>query len=495
MWWRVCRPLSPDYSPQPPMKRFLLDNDGSNIFHNSPWEGAALEELVDETVRECADEVSTVLICSNAGNCNFPTRVGLLDPRASMLHEAREEGKDLFGMLLRAFKESGRETFVTMRMNDVHNPDDSDGWNTPPVRRDNPDLVVGMDEIKAGTAQWMSYCLDYSRPEVQEYNLALIGEMAELYGDTIDGLQLDWMRFPRHLSGQGDEVWEKREHLTTFTAEARKILKSASTNILLAARVPPTTEGCRMLGMELPEWTAQGLVDFLVLCPFLTTNWTIPVEEFRDWIGRNDVPLYAGFDFGYGKCTHHPESLRAVCTSLYGCGADGIYVFNFPCWTEYIAARPYHWLAGLECPESAATKPLQFSVNHARHRQPCDGVAQLPVTLSPDGSVSLNLMLPQSTLPAWRCLLLANSHGDVKVAVNGEPASSLQFSAGEEGHRSEIFLEFADQYFQKDARPKPSDCRIFKPKASMLQAGENVIQIANTGRQSITVESVKLGLW
>ena len=104
-------------------------------------------------------------------------------------------------------------------------------------------------------------------------------------------------------------------------------------------------------------------------------------------------------------------------------------------------------------------------------------------------------MLPQSTLPAWRCLLLANSHGDVKVAVNGEPASSLQFSAGEEGHRSEIFLEFADQYFQKDARPKPSDCRIFKPKASMLQAGENVIQIANTGRQSITVESVKLGLW
>lgn len=477
------------------MNRFLLDNDGSNIFHNKPWEGATFEELIDETVRECADEVSTVLICSNAGTCYFPTKVGLMDPRANMLQQAREEGKDLLGMLLSAFKESGRETFITMRMNDVHNPEDSDGWNTPPIRRDNPELVVGMHEIKAGNAQWMSYCLDYSRPEVQAYNLALIGELAELYGDTIDGLQLDWMRFPRHLSGRGDEVWEKREHLTQFTSEARKLLKSANSEILLASRVPPTTEGCRMLGMDLPDWTAQGVVDFLVLCPFLTTNWTIPVQAFREWIGNEDVPLYAGFDFGYGKSTHHPESLRAVCTSLYGCGADGIYMFNFPCWTEYMAARPYHWISGLESPGSAARKPLQFSLNHSQHRLPCDGPAQLPATLLPNEKVSLNLPLPQAALPAWRCLLLANSHGDIEVSVNGEPASSLGSGAGKDGHRSEIFLEFVDQYFRTDSRPKPADCRSFKPNASSLKAGDNIIEITNTSKESIKLESVKLGLW
>lgn len=481
-------------------RRFLLDNDGSNIFHNTMREGTDLDSLVAETVQECSSEVTTYLLCSNAGTCYFPTKVSVMDPRARGLAAALEQGKDLLGMLLRAIKASGRETFVTMRVNDVHNPDAANQWNTPPIRREHPEYVVAADEIEAGKAGWMSYCLDYSRPQVRDFYLALIEELVELYGDTIDGIQLDWMRFPRHLSGVGEEVWEKREALTEFTARAREILQSAGSHLQLAARVPPTLEGCRNIGMDLAEWTKQGIVDFLVLCPFLTTNWHIPFAGFRELLGENLVPLYGGFDFGYGATVHHPESLRGICTSLYDCGADGIYLFNFPCWTEYLGARPYHWLAGLGDPDTAAAKPLQLAVAHQRHRnENTDGPAALPANVPAGESLEASIYVPTSALPAWRCMALAHSHDDITLAVNGAPATPLQFRAddhsGSDGHRSEIFLEFADQYFQKDCRPQPQDCRLFRIDPGTLSPGFNRVEVSNASDAGLEIERLELALW
>jgi len=479
-------------------RRFLLDNDGSNLFHSKLWAVDHLEEAVSEVVRECPPNVTTYLLCSNAGTCYFPTQVGVVDPRAEVVTAALARGQDAFGMLLKALQASGRETFITMRMNDVHNPDAADEWNTPKIRREHPDYVVGLDEIQAGRGEWMSYCLDYSRPEVQAYALGLIRELVQLYGDTIDGIQLDWMRFPRHLPGTPEEVWEKRAALTEFTAQARQVLRQGRAHLQLAARVPPTVAGCRSLGMDLAEWTRQGLVDFLVLCPFLTTNWQIPFDEFRQWLGHYPVPLYGGFDFGYGASAHHPESLRGVCASLYDCGADGIYVFNFPCWTEYLGAVPYHWLRGLDDPATAAEKPLQVSVQHNRNRLGVDGPGQLPATVGPEGQLDLTLYVPGNALPAWRALLLAHCGGDITLRLNGTPLPPLRFrpdETGSDGHRSEIFLEFVDQYWLKEACPKPQDCRLFRADPALLQPGVNHVTLRNETDRELTVERLNLALW
>jgi len=481
-------------------RRFLLDNDGSNIFHSKLQPGVDPQALIEETVRECAPNVTTYLLCSNAGTCYFPTETGVMDPRAPGLLAALERGQDVFGMLLQAIEASDRETFVTVRMNDVHNPDDADEWNTPPIRRQHPDYVVGYDEIQTGKAEWMSYCLDYSRPAVQDYALALLGEIVGFYGDTIDGIQLDWMRFPRHLPGTPDEAWEKRDALTDFTARAREVLRRRGSALQLAARVPPTLEGCRGCGMDLAAWTNRRLVDFLVFCPFLTTNWTIPFSDFRALMRDAQVPLYGGFDFGYGSTWHHPESLRGICTSLYDCGADGVYVFNFPCWTEYLGAIPYHWLVGLDDPESAAAKPLQVAVPHTYHRQVrTDGPGQLPVKVGPGETAELTIHVPPSALPAWRAVTLAHCRGDVALAVNGSAAPALRFRPDEQsgagGHRSEIHLEFVDQYHHKDFRPLPQDCRLFRPEPTHLKPGENQIIVQNLADQELEVERLKLALW
>jgi hypothetical protein len=480
-------------------RRFLLDNDTSNIVHSKLLDGVEWEALLDETVRECAQEVTTYLLCSNAGTTYYPTGSGAVDSRAPRLRSMIERGEDPFGDLLRGFKASGRETLITMRMNDVHNPTDGDAWNTPRIRLEHPDFVVGWDEIQAGGTDWMSYCLDYSRPEVQEYSLSLIAEMADRYGDVIDGIQLDWMRFPRHLPGPREEVWEKREALTQFTARARAILRQRRIDLQLAARVPPDVQGCRHLGMDLPEWTHRELVDWLVLCPFLTTTWYIPFTSFRSWLGEHQVPLYGGFDFNYGPAIHHPESLRGICSSLYDAGADGIYVFNFPCWTEYVAAIPYHWLQGLDDPRTAARKPFQVSVAHNRHRQTgIDGTGELPADLAAGGSLELSLYVPASALPTWRAILLVHSEGDVRVAINGTPAVPLRLNAEgrseSEGHRSEIFVEFVNRRDEK-RRPDARDCRLFRAPAEGLRAGSNMVTIANASEKDLLIQRVNLGLW
>jgi len=194
-------------------RRFLLDSDGSNVFHGPPEAWADVDDLVRQTVDECSPEVTTYLLCSNAGTCNYPTTVSAMDPTA----RAFAEGigcEDPFGRLLAGIKASGRETFVTVRMNDVHNPDAADQHNTPTLRREHPDYIVAPDEVAAGGADWMAWCLDYTRPPVRRFFLDLLAELVERYGDRIDGIQLDWMRFPRHLPGLGDQPWQRRQALT-----------------------------------------------------------------------------------------------------------------------------------------------------------------------------------------------------------------------------------------------------------------------------------------
>ncbi|MEI6970312.1 MAG: hypothetical protein WCL44_02240 [bacterium] len=471
------------------MTRLMLDNDGSNFILNL---GEDIETTIAETVRECPPDVTTYLLCSAAGTCYYPTKVGCPVPSVTA---ALAHGLDPFVLLLRGLKAAGKETFITYRMNDVHNPTDTSQWNTPRIRREHPEYVVGIDEIRAGKAEWMSYCLDYGRQEVRQYVLDIIAEQVELYGDTLDGFQLDWMRFPRHLSGTPDEVWEKREIITGFLREVRGILRRGGRKILLSARVPTSPAGCRRLGFDLAAWGREGLVDLIVACPFLTTEWQIPIGEMRQWLGNQAVAVVGGSDMGFGRQPHGPESLRGIASTLYDLGSDGVYLFNFPCWSEYLAVRPYHWLAGLGDPRTAAAKPLLLAVEHSQHRlASIDQPAQIPAALPAGGVLDLTIHVPRSALPAWRTRVLVRSHGDVALQVNGREAAHILF--GERlPYRNSLFGELDIPENTPDMRVKPEDCRVFRVVPDTLMPGLNRLRLTNRTDRAIEIERVNLGLW
>ncbi|MFH1570932.1 MAG: hypothetical protein ABIL09_23260 [Gemmatimonadota bacterium] len=473
------------------MHRFLLDSDGTNFFAHTMT--LDVEASVAEAVAACPAEVTTYLLCPNGcGKFYHPTRVGEVYPPAERLLELHRRGIDPFGLLLRALAAAGKETFITYRMNDVHGADDPDAPGTAGFKKRHPGLIVDPEGARQGSGGWMAHCLDYAQPPVQEYILATIEELLELYGDTIAGLQLDWLRFPRHLSGSTpEEVWEKRQVLTDFTAAVRRALDRRRPGLLLSARVPTNLPGWRRLGVDAGEWARQGLVDFLVATPFLVTDFAMPLGELRTELDPTRVPLYADLEFGHATQMHCPESLRAAALGLFGSGADGIYVFNFPCWTEYLAARPYHWLPDLATEAAAAAKPLLFSVSHERHRIPgIDQPGQLPAVLRPGSPLRAFLWLPPRALPARRALVNVHSGGDLTLKVNGRPGAELPHL-----RRAEVFPEYVSPAGHPAPRPRDEDCRVYEVDPAALRPGDNELVLSSGAAGDLEIQKINLGLW
>ena len=465
-------------------RRFLLDNDGGNIFSAL---SKNFERDIAEAIEECSDNVTTYLVCPGAGTFDFPTQVGIVNQKAPEMLKAFAEGKDPLGLLLDGLRKAGKETFITFRTNDVHNPTDENQWNTPKIRREHPDFIVDIEAAKAGKEDWMIYCLDYSRPEVRDYFLAIFRELVGRY--ELDGFLLDWMRFPRHLSGTPEKVWEKRTLITDFMSEAAELFRK--NGVTPAARIPTSLVGCRTMGLDIAEWTRRGLVEFLVASPFLTTDFWMPLDEMRKEIADAPVPIYGAFDFNHAAQDHCPESLRATATSLYDCGFDGIYVFNFPCWAERVVARPYDWLEGLEDPASACGKPLLFSVSLDHHRiAGVDLPAQLPAKVRAGGGAELSLYLPRRALPTWRAYLLVRSGGDIRLHVNGVAAEELPAR-----RHARLFVECIDYYVSQGLCPAREDNRVFRFDPSVLKAGENALTVENISGGDLEIKRVNLGLW
>jgi len=466
-------------------QRFLFDNDGNNFVVNLTDD---LEGDIRELVDECPPEVTTYLFCPGAGTYYYPTRIGVTDSRKEKMNAYLAEGIDPMGQVLEALRSAGKETFLTFRMNDVHNPTDKDQWNTPVIRREHPEMIVDPEGTKAPNADWMCWCLDYSQPEVRGHIIALFEELADRY--PIDGFQLDWLRFPRHLPGDPDKVWNLREHLTEVVREAHRIFTAKGAKV--AVRVPTSLEGCRHLGIDIGEWARRGWIDMVTACPFLTTDFTMPLDGIRKEMQPASIPIYAGFDFAHGWQIHSPESMRAAATSLYACGADGITLFNFPCWGQMIAARNEGMVEGLSSPDSAGRKPLLYSIPVTHHiRKPViDGPGVLPVDLPPGDLVPLSLWLPAKALPTKRAMLHLVAPGNLEVRVNGHAAPDLP------GRRhKEIFPCFVgDEGWLKEFSFTAEDCRVFRVDPKSLRTGDNLFEIHNKSSKKVTLNRFNLGL-
>lgn len=470
----------------PVRHRFLFDNDGHNFVSALTDD---LEGDIRELVDECPPEVTTYLFCPGAGTYYYPTRIGVTDQRRDKLNAYLAEGVDPMGLTLQALRSAGKEVFLTFRMNDVHNPTDPDMWNTPVIRRKHPEMIVDPEGAAKPEADWMCWCLDYSRPEVRAHIVALFEELAELY--PIDGFQLDWLRFPRHLPGTPDEVWANRERLSDVVREAHRIFSARG--IKLAVRVPTSLEGCRHLGLDIGTWARNGWIDMVTACPFLTTDFTMPLAEMRAEMEPAETPLYAGFDFAHGWQIHSPESLRAAASSLYACGADGIYLFNYPCWGQFTVARSEILAAGLSRPETACAKPLLFSlpVTHHIRKEVIDGPGVLPLTVAPGTSVTVDLFLPDLALPVKRALAHIVGPGEFALECNGLAALDLP-----DRRQTEIipWYEGRDGWLKEFSFTK-EDCQAFRVPPASLPPGQNVLTFTNQGPEPATIRRFNLGLF
>ena len=177
--------------------------------------------------------------------------------------------------------------------------------------------------------------LDFSFPEVREFTLGVIREVAERF--AIDGVELcmrDAAYFP-------DGTGPQRGHLLTeLIGQIRAVLDERGAalgkKLMLGARVHPTLEDCALMGVEVPVWIRQGLLDYVSPQDMMYADFNLPYAEWAALTRDSDCMMYPGLQPWTSvrarnrlqQCPLQPANARALAHSMYNAGADGIAIYN-----------------------------------------------------------------------------------------------------------------------------------------------------------------------
>jgi len=327
---------------KPSSPRVILNDDGSNFLY--AWDDLGAEDLRTYLARWKGTHIDMVAYCVAFGGyvCYYESQVAepigsgfaLTDrvKQARWAHNRerlRREVGDYIGFVFSTLRELGIPALASFRMNDAHMSSDPVGPVAGRFWMNHPEWRLG------DPFGYYKSCMDYAVPAVREYLRQLVLEVIERYPD-IDGVELDGLRSPFFFKeGKG------REHapvMTDFIRQIRADLDAAARargrgRYLLRVNVPRSPELSLETGMDAAAWDAERLVD--VISPgCYGTDFQPPIERWKKILKRG-TPVHAYINCGrIGSQYHSLEEYRGAAANAYGAGADGIYLFNFPCLDE-----------------------------------------------------------------------------------------------------------------------------------------------------------------
>ena len=260
------------------------------------------------------------------------------------------------------------------------------------LRGDHPEWLIGHGrELTPDSVEWgIRTGLNYAVPEVRAHQLAIISELFERF--DIAGLELDFMRHPGYF--KVEEAYSSRHLITDMLTLVRQRNSAASAErgqgLRLAIRVPETLGDCLRVGLDVPTWIANGLVDVVVVGGGFV-SFGARYEEFVEAARGTDTQVYGCIESL--RPTAQDEVIRAVADRIWHAGVDGLYLFNY-------FSRSVEWkqrvLNEIASPENLVRRDKRYQIDHAdrvgrpgqlsasfRYGLPA---VQLPSTLQPPDS-------------------------------------------------------------------------------------------------------------
>lgn len=481
-------------SPAAERRRILYNMDGTDLFfYSDTMSPAEICNRVDE-VSDAG--VTTYLFSPNPGqNMGYPSDVCAMfqyvppDSGNGLGHMTRSDsifariggnlahlvkrGYDPTGLIVDRARLRGLETFLTFRMNELHDVDIPGSPLLSEFWKKHPEYRVG------GYEGWGAMALNYAEPEVRDYYFALLKEVCARY--DIDGLELDFMRFPYYFPRDTVRMKEYAGVMTGFMRRVRAMTDARARErgrpLLLTARVPSTLRGCRYVGLDPAVWAAERLIDFLTVGPFLSTEVDIPVREFKS--ACRGIPVYTSIEYTLGNQPMTREITRAAAASLFAAGADGIYSFNHFCQRES-GPEDYGVFAELRSPEALLKKNKLYAAGAARYPVPNVSMpSQLPAMVGPDQSRELVLRTAEPVPPRKVTIRIeadsAVSASHLQLAFNGKTLRpSTRAASG----------LFPDRYWRGGTIP--SDRFVEYSVDPSLLRPENRITVNSTLKANIT---------
>lgn len=332
-------------------RRVLFNNDGNDQVGTKPE-----EILAQRTTPLSGTQVDTILYCPGCagfGNFSYFTKVGHFHD-VTLGRYARNKGPALLAAgldplkLMVDFAHANRmELFCSFRMNDTHDSYEARYQliDENPVKRDHPEYLLGKRGEKLAHGRWSG--VNYALPEIRDLAYRYVEEVCLNY--DLDGVELDFFRHPVFFKAttRGEPVGDaEREQITSLLRRIRKradeLGKARGRPILIAVRVPDSTEYSRAIGLDWERWLEQDLADLLIVGSYLQLNdWEYSVALARKYGAK----IYPSLDESrikdkLGATLRGADSAyRARAANVWASGADGVYLFNLfdphrPIWRE-----------------------------------------------------------------------------------------------------------------------------------------------------------------
>ena len=333
---------------------------------------------------------------------------------------------DPYEVWLRRLRQIGLSGWLTIRMNDCHEPDDPASF----LRSDFFYEAREKGWVIGDKYGYFRYCFDYSVPEVRKKMLDYIKE--QLWRYDPDGLELD---FQREITCFDIENCPDRvEIMTGFVRAVREMTeergKQLGHKIRLGFRLMPDIAQNLIYGFDIVNWVKEELVDLVCYTPrWETSDSDMPSEEWKSKV--KGVELAAGIEILCCRpsdetyCT--PAVARGYAVRYLSRGADSMYLFNYFINPDSVSTDMDEVNKTAGSLEAAMKRPYRHVLTfqdiaprgHGR-RKP------LPVRLSAGESAVLDIDIGKARENASAEVIIgfaAGSPESVAVSVNGVAAA------------------------------------------------------------------------
>ena len=480
----------------------VFNQDDSHFIRKLP-----AEKYVEYFDSVCQGVVTHFFMCPNAMRSNVDSKY--LEPIWKALDEPRrkkgwaeaakwlhDNGIDPYSIWTKRAREKGVSPWLSIRMNDIHGvgatdfswPSLSTMWLQHPEYRRDPQY--------AGKT-YHPYAFDFAHKPVRDTRIGYVREMLERY--DVDGVELDWLRFPWNLS-PGRELADAH-YLTEVVRAARQAADEASKKwghpVKVACRVLTTYEGAVALGTDPVAWAGEGIIDWLIVCNFLySADFNLP---YADWIRRihsvnPDVLVIPGTDLavdkeklkaGHTARRMTTEEYAGWCDSVYTQGAPGIYLFNF----MYLPATNAVWKmmqTGGMAPSAVAHAPRAYPVTFHEYA-PGARLEDRQVPCAIDSGAEIRIRVGTPPNEGERAVLRLAFDGVVekdyfgRIRLNGTPCTKFRLDSSRDWltcrNRAAVELSLVRTAYEMDI---PS---------SAVRTGINLLSMPKMrGRQLVACE-------
>ena len=333
-----------------------------------------------------------------------------------------DRGLDPLNVLIERAHDKGLQFYGSLRQSHFTDPKDVEDEFNWQFRIDHPEWCLKGEG---------KHNFNFAYPEVRAERFAIIEETVNRY--DVDGFEVDWLLSPYFF--EEDEIEQNTPILTEYMRQIRQAVEKASKDkgrpIALGSRVLPTAAGNLAVGLDVPTWMKEGLLDFVVPNYYVDQQMdsNFPFEWLVELARSSECQVYPAIQSKVTSVGDHDATAAHYCAgaaSYYDRGADGLY---FPWFRWPVGPQGRQLLTELDDTDLLQEKPKHYVIRRHHEVAASRGyAAQLPVTLTPGtdalgqavrvyvaddskgGEATLRVRLTDST-----------THDSITVSLNGEP--------------------------------------------------------------------------